>query len=343
MRQAVGVLRRYRALGADLPFADQRRAHGRGLEGYFWRFSDAGSGQVVVALCGVCRDPTGASWATVAIAGSPGGFHRHADVPVAEADSHRLGVRAGEGGAVLRADADGVAVELGGDTRLDVRLSARREWARPGLGGVGAAHLVPGLGQYWHPYLFGAEVRGAAVLGGEAVSLDGWTVYAEHTWGAGGFPPRWWWGQSQGFERPDVCVAFAGGDVEIGPTSVQASSVVVALGDQVLRLGNPLLAPVHVEADGSTWQVHGRGPLWGVQLEGEARLENAHRLPVPLPRERRSVPGALEHLSAGVRLIVRRRGRVVYAGESAVGGLEIGGFGAAVPAGPVGSEPAARG
>ncbi len=324
------MLRRYRALGADLPFTDLRRAHGVGLEGYFWRFSHAESGRVVVALCGVCREPGAGSWATVAIAGHPGGFQAEADVPVAGADTDRLSVWAGLSGAVFRADADRVSVKLGADARLEVRLGARSEWARPFLGGVGAAHLVPGLGQYWHPYLFDAEVSGVAVLGEETVSLDGWAVYAERNWGGGGFPPRWWWGQSQGFERRDVCVAFAGGDVAVGPGQMQASSVVVALGERVLRLGNPLLAPVHVEADGARWRLHGRGPRWSVELEGEAVLQDAHRLPVPLPSERRSVPGALEHLAARVRLVVRRRGRVAYVGESALGGLEIGGFGAAL-------------
>jgi hypothetical protein len=128
-------------------------------------------------------------------------------------------------------------------------------------------------------------------------------------------------------------VAFAGGDVVMGPARIQASSVVVALGDEIVRLGNPLLAPVHVEADGSRWQLHGRGPRWSVELQGQAPLADAHMLPVPLVTERRSVPGALEHLAARVRLTVRRRGLVAFAGESLVAGLEIGGFGPAVSAG----------
>jgi hypothetical protein len=37
------------------------------------------------------------------------------------------------------------------------------------------------------------------------------------------------------------------------------------------------------------------------------------------------VPGAYEHLAARVRVAVRRRGRVVYAGESELAGLELGG------------------
>jgi hypothetical protein len=329
------MLNRYRALGSDPPFTDLRRAHGVGLEGYFWRFSHAESGRVVVALCGVCRDAAGEPWATVGLAGHPGGFQREADVPVAGAATDRFAVwaGAGAGAGVLEANADEVRVDLGSDAHLEVRLTARREWTRPFLGGVGVAHLIPGLGQYWQPYLFDATVSGHAVLGGETVSLDGWTVYAERNWGDGGFPPRWWWGQAQGFARRDVCVAFAGGDVVIGPAQLQASSVVVAIGEQRVRLGNPLLAPVRVEADGARWHLHGRGPRWSVDLEGDAGAAQPHTLPVPLPTERRSVPGAREHLAGHLRLVLRHRGRVAYAGESELAGLEIGGFGAAALSG----------
>ncbi len=322
------MLRRYRALGSDLPFSDLRRAHGVGMEGYFWRFSHPGTGRVVVALCGVCRDARGASWATVALAGHPGGFLRQADVPRAGAATDRFAVWAGPtADARLNADAGGLSVALGPDARLEVALTERREWTRPGLGGVGVAQLVPGLGQYWHPYLFDAAVSGVAVLGGAPLSLDGWQVYAERNWGAGGFPPRWWWGQAQGFARRDVCVAFAGGDVVIGPAQLAATSVVVRLGDQVVRLGNPVLAPVHVHADGSRWRLRGRGPLWSVELDGDGAGQRAHVLPVPRPLERASVPGAHEHLGARLSLVVRHRGQVAFAGESTVAGLEVGGSG----------------
>jgi len=37
------------------------------------------------------------------------------------------------------------------------------------------------------------------------------------------------------------------------------------------------------------------------------------------------VPRAHEHLAAGLHLVLRRRGRVLFAGDSAVAGLELGG------------------
>jgi Tocopherol cyclase len=323
------MLARFRALGADLPYADLRRAHGVAMEGYFWRFSDARSGRVVIALCGVNRDAAG-SWATVALGGHPGGFQREADLTPAAGDPDRLGVQAGGEHAEFRADERSVRVALGPGALLEAELHDPVVWSGSMLGGSGPAHLLPGLGQYWHPHVLGARVSGRAVLGGQEISLDGFTAYAEKNWGPGGFPPRWWWGQAQGFDRDDVCIAFAGGDVVIGPATVEATGVVVRVGAEIVRLGNPLLAPVRVQACGDTWSLRGRGARWSVELQGGAPLADAHALPIPLLAERHSAPGALEHLAARVRLVVRRRGRVLYAGESAIAGLEIGGAHAAV-------------
>ena len=190
------IARAYRSTGADWPYGDPRRAHGVAMEGYFWRFSDPASGRVVVALCGVSQTD-GDSWATVAVAGHPGHFVRSADARPAGADPTRLGVWAGD--ATFRADADRVAVDLGPDAQLDVRIRDARPWPRRAFGGLGPAHAVPGLEQYWHPYLLGGRASGTAIIGDVAVDLDGFQVYAEKNWGAGGFPGRWWWGQAHGF------------------------------------------------------------------------------------------------------------------------------------------------
>jgi hypothetical protein len=316
------IARRYRATGADGPFGDLRRAHGVGMEGYFWRITDVEAGRVIVALCGVSRAADGV-WATVALAEHPSGFTRQLDVSTAGADRTKLGVWAGE--RAFRARADRVRVELGLDAQLDIRLRDRHDWpASQPLGGSGAAHLIPGLGQYWHPHLLGGRVDGTAVIGEQVIDLRGAEVYAEKNWGRGGFPGSWHWGQAQAFERPDVCVAFAGGDVQIGPVTLQATALVVRLGGRLIRLGNPVLAPVTAEADGERWALHGRGPRWSVELAGGAPRAAAHRLGIPLPAERRSVPAALEHLAGTVQLVVRQRGRVYFAGESRLAGLEIG-------------------
>jgi hypothetical protein len=320
-RREPSLLRRYRAMGADLPWGDLCAAHGVPMEGYFWRFTDALAGRVVVALCGVSRSPKGA-WATVAVAGHPGGFAREAVTSTAAVDGRALGVRAG---GAFAAQPGRVRLELGPDARLDVRILDGCEWPRRALGGCGAAHLIPALGQYWHPHLLGGRAVGQAVLGDEVIDLDGAHVYAEKNWGRG-FPEQWWWGQAQGFERPDVCVAFAGGDVAIGRAGMRPTAVVVRVGATVIRLGDPLLSPVRAEVGDGRWKLSGRGPRWSVEAEGRASVETAHVLPVPLPAERRSVPGALEHLAAPLRLVVRRRGRVVFAGESALAGLEHGGL-----------------
>jgi tocopherol cyclase len=314
----------YRATGADLPFGDPRRAHGVAMEGYFWRFSDRTSGRVVVALCGVNR-AAGGDWATVALAGHPGGFQREADVSPAGADPDRLGAWAGEGGAAFAGGPDRLAVDLGPGATLDVRLRDLHPWPRRAFGGLGVAQVVPGLGQYWHPYLLGGRAEGRAVLGEEELDLDGFQVYAEKNWGAGGFPDHWWWGQAHGFDRPDACVAFAGGDVTFGPARLHATAIVVRAGDLLVRLGHPLASPVRAQVGGGRWRLRGRSARWSVDLDAEAAPGDAHVLPVPLQAEGHSVPGALEHLAGHLRVTVRRRGGgTVFSDRSALAGLEDG-------------------
>jgi hypothetical protein len=288
----------YRATGADPPFGDPRRAHdGVAMEGYFWRFSHAATGRVVVALCGVNRAADG-HWATVALAGHPGGFLREAAVMAASADPRRLGATAGD---VFSGDPDRVRVDLGADARLDVTL-----------------------------HELGGRVEGRATLGDDAIDLAGFDVYAEKNWGRGGFPERWWWGQAQGFDRPDVCVAFAGGDVALGPVArgrMTASALVVRLDDQLIRLGQPLLSPVRADVAAGRWHLRARGPMWQVEVTATAADGAEHVLPVPLPEQRRNVGAARQHLAGRLEVEVRRRGRLVYAGASALAGLERGDLG----------------
>jgi len=294
------------------------------MEGYFWRFSDPKSGRVVVALCGVTRTED-VAWASVCLAGHPGGFVRSADVRPAGACATRLGVWAGDG--TFRADSDRVRVDLGPDAELDVRIRDPRPWPRRAFGGLGAAHAVPGLSQYWHPHLLGGRADGMAMIGGAELDLDGFEVYAEKNWGAGGFPSRWWWGQAHGFQRPDACVAFAGGDVHVGPVRLPATALVVRFGDELLRVGQPFSSPVTAEARDGRWRLRGRSARWSVAVDASAAPGDAHVLPVPLPAAGYSVPGALEHLAGVLRVTVRQRGRVVFADESTLAGLECGGVG----------------
>jgi hypothetical protein len=316
--------RAYRATGADPPFGDPRRAHdGVAMEGYFWRFTHAATGRVVVALCGVNR-AAGGHWATVALAGHPNHFLRQAAVMEASADPDRLGAVAA---GAFSGGPRHVRVDLGGDARLDVTLHDLRGWTRRPFGGVGPAHAIPGLSQYWHPHVLGGRVEGRAVLGDDVLDLAGFDVYAEKNWGRGGFPDRWWWGQAQGFDRPDVCVAFAGGDVAfapVHPVRLTASAIVVALGDELIRLGQPLLSPARADVAPGRWHLRARGPVWQVEVTATAPAGAEHVLPVPLPEQRRNVPAARQHLAGRLEVELRRRGRLVYAGASALAGLERG-------------------
>lgn len=321
LRRLLGA---YRATGADLPFTDQRRAHGVAMEGYFWRFTDPGSGRVLIALNGVNRDRAGEHWATLGLAAHPGGFLRTTVHPEGSASSTGLGAFAG---AAFSGTADRLQVDLGSDGRLDVRVESPVPWPRRSVGGSSVFGAVPALNQYWHPWLLGGSARGHAVVGGERWDIEGWAAYAEKNWGKGGFPDAWWWGQAQGFAEREVCVAFAGGDVSAGPLSTRVTALVVLLpGGRLLRLGDPVVSPVHADVGDEHWVLRGRSLQWQVDVEGHGLLQDAHVLPVPLPAERRNVPGAIEHLGATLRVSVRRRGRLVWEDESTLAALEHGGI-----------------
>jgi tocopherol cyclase len=307
--------RAYRRTGANLPLGDPTASHGAEMEGYFWRITDVPGGRVLVILCGVNRHRDG-DWATVAIAAHPGGFVRSAVVPNASARTDRFHVVAGDG--VFEADHDGVRVDLGRDARADVSLHHRVTWPRlVGAGGLFAT--LPSLGQYWHPHVLGGQARGDVAVGGERWLLDGADVYAEKNWGAG-FPDRWWWGQAQGFERPDVCVAFGGGVLTAGPVSLSVGGVVVRIGANVIRLAPPL-SRVRSSADGESWEVHATGHGCRVRITGRG-LHEPHVLPVPIPAERRNADTDLEHLAGAMSVEVK--GRIDYRGETRLAGLEIG-------------------
>jgi hypothetical protein len=251
----------------------------------------------------------------VSLAKSPGGFVRTQLCPPAVVDPGGRSIDV-PGGA-LHARSFELRVDLGEDARFEVALSGSHCWAGGAFGALGAGHGVPGLGQYWHPYLLGARAEGE--LNGEP--LVG-AAYAEKNWGAG-FPSRWWWGQAQGFDHSDVCVAFAGGDARLGPLAVSPTSVIVRIGGDVLRLVPPT-AVVSRNTNGG-WHLRARSARHAVEISGDANGTDPHTLPVPLPNERRVVDGAVQHFNGRLALTVSRGRRVIFRGESEVAALERGG------------------
>lgn len=305
----------YRRTGADLPFGDSRPSHGAEMEGYFWRVTDTSNQRVVVILCGINRHPDG-DWATVAVAAEPGRFVRSAVLHDAYAATDSFFVTAG--GGAITATADRLTVDLGDDVTVDLELSDRVEWPRV-LGAGGVFSVVPYLGQYWQPHLLGGSASGTVRVGTATWDLVRSTVYAEKNWGAG-FPESWWWGQAQGFDRPDVCVAFTGGVLTAGPLSATVGGLVARVGAHVIRL-TPPMSRVSSETDGRRWEVRARGHGYKVHIVGTASGQ-PHVLPVPLPAERRNVDTDFEYLAAHLALEIS--GRLSYRGETNLAGLEIG-------------------
>jgi len=316
----VSVAAAYRRTGADLPWSDPRPTHGAQMEGWFWRFTDASHGRVLVVLCGVNRHPDG-DWATVAIASHPGRRVASACVDDAVASPDRFAVRAGD---AFEAGPAHVSARVG-DDEVDVRIQSTVPWPLR-LGGGGVFSALPWLGQYWHPHALGGRASGTARVAGETWALDGATVYAEKNWGAG-FPDRWWWGQADTFEptpaEQDVCVAFGGGRLRAGPAAIDVTGCVVRIDQRVIRFAPPTaLVRAHIGED--TWRVRARRRGWRVELDGHGGGQEPHVLPVPVPAERHNVHTDYEHLAGTLDVRVHHRGAVVFAGRSALAGLEIG-------------------
>jgi hypothetical protein len=319
----------YRRTGADLPWNDPVAPHGVAMEGWFWRITDAASGRAAIVLCGVCRGPAG-EWTLVGLAGAPGGGVRYRLCGPATigADGRTIDVA----GGVLHADGDELRVDLGEDARLHARFASPTAWPRRRNGALGLGHLVPGLGQYWYPHLLGARVDGEMALDGSHWSFANARGYAEKNWG-GGFPRRWWWGQASGVGDDDsACVAFAGGEVKVGALGLSPTAVVIRLNGDLLRLGPPF---AHVQSDVSdgSWRLRARSARHTVELHADANGSVPHRLPVPVPAERRVVAGPSQYFTGRLAVDVRRGRRTVFSGESELAALERGNLSQLEPVG----------
>ncbi|AGF72027.1 hypothetical protein A605_05105 [Corynebacterium halotolerans YIM 70093 = DSM 44683] len=299
------------------------------MEGYFWRITDPATGRVIIALCGVNEGPDG-SWATVGYAVWPNGFIRTEALDGSWSDPDALGVEGGtEGRAGSQAAFEGnkrrLRVDLGVDAKLDVQFHDLTPWPRRSLGGSSIFQSVPALNQYWHPWLLGGKASGTAIVGDETWEFKDAQVYAEKNWGREGFPEAWWWGQAQGFDESGACVAFAGGIVTNGRMQVEVTGLVVKLPDgRVIRLGDPVISPVHTRTSDEHWHVMGRGFGWRIEITATAPLDQAFVLPVPLPSEHRNVAGDLEHLAGGLTVRAHRFGRHVWTGRTSLAALENG-------------------
>jgi hypothetical protein len=311
------LLAAYRRAGADPPFGDPRGYHGVAMEGHYWRITEPRTGAVVVAILAISRDAEGRPWAMASLAAHPGGAVRSATLPDARASARGLAVAAG---SAFAADERSLRIELGEEARLEASFARADPWPRRVFGALGPAHAIPGLSQYWHPWLLRATVSGSARVGAQTIDLEDAVVYAEKNWGPGGMPPAWWWGQAHGFDRPDVCIAFAGGRAGIGRVRATATALVVALGGEVHTVVRPL-QPLRVAIDERAWRLAGGG----IEVDAFADDVQPHLLPVPVPHERRRLDDwAPQHLTGTLHLRVRRRGRTLYEGTSHLAGLELG-------------------
>ena len=308
----------YRRTGADVPFGNPLPSHATEMEGWFWRVSEETTGRALIALCSVNRNPAG-DWSTTAVGVHPGQVVRSAALMGARAQHDPFRVTAGDSEEFFDVGADEVRFALG-DLRLHMRFTDRVLWPKA-FGGGGVFSAIPFLNQYWHPYYLGGRATGTVQYGDESWTFTDAKLYAERNWGAG-FPLRWWWGQAHDFGDADVCVAFSGGLLSLGPLARDVNGIVVRLGTQVIRMTPPVL--VRSQLGDNQWSLRGRSPRYEIELEGDGRHLPPHVLPVPLPAQRRNIDTDFEHLGGRLRCVVRQSGRLLFDGTSELAGLEVG-------------------
>ena len=282
------------------------------MEGYYWRIVSADT--VLVVLCGVGRGP-GGRWGLVALASHPGTHVRYATAAAAPSPTG-FGVRAGE---LLDGSLERLRLRLGDEDWLELRLSARLTWPRGAFGALGAAHVVPGLAQYWHPVLLDGAASGEGCVAGRPLRLDEATVYAEKNWGPG-FAGRWWWGQASAFPEEGLGVSFAGG--VLPRLRATPSAVVLRRGGQVHRFAPPL-ARSWVALGERRWQLRTASPRYRLEIDGQATT-SGHVLPVPEPGEPHFEMRSEQVLAGRLALRLSRGGRTLIDSVSPMAGLEQG-------------------
>ena len=99
------------------------------------------------------------------------------------------------------------------------------------------------------------------------------------------------------------------------------TSVVVRVEDRVLRLAPPFARMTAAIGASRLADPRPLGALDSLELEGEAAGAPAV-LPVPVPGRREVEDRSHHHLAGRLRVTVRRGRRTVFAGESALAGLE---------------------
>ena len=308
----------YRRTGADIPYGNPLPSHGTEMEGWFWRVTDEAAGRALIALCSVNRQPTG-DWSTAAVGVHPGLVVRSGALGNARALQSPFSVSAGDDSGNFTVSTDRVRFELG-DLRLNMEITDRFAWPKA-FGGGGVFSAIPFLNQYWHPYCLDGRASGTVEYGDQSWTFDGAKVYAERNWGKG-FPLRWWWGQAHDFGGDDVCVAFSGGLLSLGPIARDVNGIVVRVGKKVTRMTPPVL--VRSEVGDNQWLIRGKSRRYEIELVGDGRHLPPHVLPVPLPAQRRNIDTDFEHLGGRLHCTVRESGRLLFEGTSELAALEVG-------------------
>ena len=270
------------------------------LDGWFWRFTWP-DGRAAIVLCGVCP-----GWALVGVAQQPGraGARRSSTTRAPTGRGVRIGT-AFAGDAAPRAASTGVDAHLHDVVRVAAPVARHRP---------GRPSAVPA------PVL--AAARAAGARRGRRRRLG--PRRRDRVRGA-----------QLGRRLPARVVVGRGARLRRRPGDRRVRrrpGARPAARDRGRRARRrPARPPRRAGARGRARRRRAR-PLGAarplaaapVEIEAAADPAAAHVLDVPVPAERRTLPWSHQHLAGRLRVRVTRRGRLLYEGESALAGLELG-------------------
>ena len=318
----------YRATGADL-FVEARCPP----TAWPWRATSGGS---------PTRRPTrrdrahrvnrgpGGSWATVGLAGHPNGFLRTVAHPEAFADPDQA--RRARRRRIPRRRAR-TQVDLGPGARLDVNVDDP-VLAAPAARGLQRVPGRPGTQPVLAPMAAGRDGPRHRDARRRGVGPRRRLGLRREELGQGRLPRLVVVGPGPGVRGARGLRGVRRRLVHAGPLRTTVTAVVVLLPDGTLvRLGNPGTSPVRAQVTDEDWVLRGRSAAgsWRSRALAAGRRARAARAAARRETQHPGRDRAPRRVDAGDG---RRRGRLVWRGESSLAALEHGGVDRAGPRWP---------
>lgn len=205
-------------------------------------------------------------------------------------------------------DGDVITIQLSieGCARWGAPDDAFNRWT------MGWATEFPAIPLKWHVHHLKAFASGTIQTPEGSWAITDYPMHQEKNWGRA-FPNEWYWFQSNHFEgRPDVAFAAASGPMwsnQLAPTGYMAG---LRWNDQFFTWRTQdthsltlSLFWIDVDAGEAVWHMIGDSHRYRVDVEVWAPIDEL--ITIDIPTSDGLIPGAVEHLSAEMRISIHEK------------------------------------